>query len=61
MTLFPSLVMPGGQNGIKNDLKELIKRWKKEAEILQPHSDAKDIMIAYEKCAEDLEKTLLWY
>ena len=48
---------------IKDELKRLIKHWKKEAECHLLYDDTGDIAttLIYEKCAEDLEKTLLWY
>ncbi len=48
---------------MKDELKRLIKHWKKEAECHLLYEDTGDLAttLIYEKCAEDLEKTLLWH
>ncbi len=46
-----------------DELKGLIRQWKKEADNLRMYEDSGDssATLWLEKCAEDLEKTLLWY
>ena len=48
---------------MRDELKGLIRRWKKEADNLRMYEDSGDFSATLwlEKCAEDLEKTLLWY
>ena len=46
---------------LQDELKRLIKTWKKEAEVCLGHTDAKGMAITFEKCAEDLEVLLLWH
>ncbi len=46
---------------IKAELKGLIKRWKKEAELYLWHDGAEDITATLEKCADDLAIVLSWH